>query len=373
MVVLVGVALLFNPLFPVGLLRKQWALIDASAAILLAFHYLACKRLATTTPDAPAARARSLRRKRVTVPTPHPGRLATPARPHAVKMPVSAKDWQLLREALEKHVRAPLKTWPEVGADWKKRKEYPREYAQRGRIATNSGLLTVLSYTLLYGCMHFDALCVLMRRQEFRVPLSLALAGSGDPAVLHVDFGCGPGTASWAVVNVLSDEARITTVGHDHNRHIIRLARKMTAHLARGAARGLGLSFHYDWTGFEREVVSLSERRWSAVIVTANSLFGQVPPSAVAPIVALITEISERTGEVPLFVAGTHPPYSEVQVRDSWRRIASIPGSDIVYARRLSIVTGGPRGYDAPSWVEWTPRPQIAHIARISPDVGGHP
>ena len=57
MVVLVGVALLFNPLFPVGLLRKQWALIDASAAILLAFHYLACKRLATTTPDAPAARA----------------------------------------------------------------------------------------------------------------------------------------------------------------------------------------------------------------------------------------------------------------------------------------------------------------------------
>ena len=159
-------------------------------------------------------------------------------------MPVSAKDWQLLREALEKHVRAPLKTWPEVGADWKKRKEYPREYPQRGRIATNSGLLTVLSYTLLYGCMHFDALCVLMRRQEFRVPLSLALAGSGDPAVLHVDFGCGPGTASWAVVNVLSDEARITTVGHDHNRHIIRLARKMTAHLARGAARGLGLSFH---------------------------------------------------------------------------------------------------------------------------------
>ena len=46
--------------------------------------------------------------------------------------------------------------------------------------------------------------------------------------------------------------------------------------------------------------MSLSERRWSAVIVTANSLFGQVPPSAVAPsavapIVALITEISERT------------------------------------------------------------------------------
>ena len=33
-----------------------------------------------------------------------------------------------------------------------------------------------------------------------------------SPSV-HVDFGCGPGTASWAVMNILSNDACVTTIG----------------------------------------------------------------------------------------------------------------------------------------------------------------
>ena len=47
MAVLAGMAVLFNPLFPVGLSRDDWLLIDAGFAIALVIHYLTCKRLAT--------------------------------------------------------------------------------------------------------------------------------------------------------------------------------------------------------------------------------------------------------------------------------------------------------------------------------------
>ena len=55
LVVLVILAILFNPLFPVGLSRAQWAPIDAGAALFLGLHYLVCRRLATPMPAAPLA------------------------------------------------------------------------------------------------------------------------------------------------------------------------------------------------------------------------------------------------------------------------------------------------------------------------------
>ena len=55
MAVLAGIALLFNPLLPVGLSREQWAPIDASCAIVLVIHYLACKRLAAMTAVTPTS------------------------------------------------------------------------------------------------------------------------------------------------------------------------------------------------------------------------------------------------------------------------------------------------------------------------------
>ena len=54
-VVLTGMVILFNPLFPVGLPREQWAPIDASCAIVLVIHYLVCRRLAATAPVTPTS------------------------------------------------------------------------------------------------------------------------------------------------------------------------------------------------------------------------------------------------------------------------------------------------------------------------------
>ena len=278
----------------------------------------------------------------------------------------------MLQRALAEHVRTPLRTWPTVGAEWKRSGEYPWHYAKKGQLAANDDLLTALSHTLLYSCMHLDALCEFMQRSDFRVPLARGLATRGtgdsvasDPSVLHVDFGCGPGTASWAVTNALAASARITTVGHDHNQHMTSLADKITRDLAAYDSNLDFCGFHPTRTGFEREVETLAKQRWNTVIVTANSVFGQASSITCTRVVELITKISGRTGEVPLFVAGTHPPYSEVQVRDCWQRIASLPGTDMLYAGVVSIVTGAPRRYDPPSWVEWRPQPQMAHLVRI--------
>ena len=85
--------------------------------------------------------------------------------------------------------------------------------------------------------MHFDALCTLLDKAEFRIPVTSALADGDDPSVLHVDCGCGPGTASWALLNVLSDGVRVTTIGQDHNPHMIGLAESTTAHVAQAMTR----------------------------------------------------------------------------------------------------------------------------------------
>ena len=157
--------------------------------------------------------------------------------------------------------------------------------------------------------MHFDALCTLMDKQEFRNPVSSTLPHGDDPSV-HVDFGCGPGTASWAVMNILSNDACVTTIGHDHNPHMIELAHSMTFHVASAMTKTCLSEFYHDWGEFERTVVSLCERRWNTVIVTANSLFGQatMQPSDIEAVIVLIAGICERTRESPVFVAGTHPP-----------------------------------------------------------------
>ena len=222
--------------------------------------------------------------------------------------------------------------------------------------------------TLSYACMHFDALCTLMDKQEFRSPVSSTLPHGDDPSV-HVDFGCGPGTASWAVMNILSNDACVTTIGHDHNPHMIELAHSMTFHVASAMTKTcLSECCHdCDWGEFERTVVSLCERRWNTVIVTANSLFGQatMQPSDIEAVIVLIAGICERTRESPVFVAGTHPPYSEEQVEDAWHRIARIAGANRLYDDRLAIVSGSPRRYEAPTWVDWAPPPQLAHLFRI--------
>ena len=217
--------------------------------------------------------------------------------------------------------------------------------------------------------MHFDALCTLMDTQVFRDHVLSALASNDDPPVLHVDLGCGPGTASWSVMNVMSNDTCVTTIGYDHNRHMAELARAMTCQVADAITRTrrINLEFHHDWTDFEQRVMLLSEHRWTTVIVTVNSVFGAdaMTAEAVEAIKVLIEGIHGRARGSDMFVVGTHPHYNVGRVRNAWDRIAAIP-ADELYSESLNIISGNPRRYCEPTWVNFTPGPQMADILRVT-------
>ena len=298
--------------------------------------------------------------------TPAPDAESARPKPH------SARDWRLLQDAFVVHVRAPLQAIPEVDARWRQapRGEYPFALDRhRGQVSADADKVRVLSYTLLYGCMHFDALCTLMNTQVFHDRVLSTVASRPESTVLHVDLGCGPGTASWAVMNLMSADARVTTIGHDHNRHMTELAQAMTLHAvdAVTAAKPVRLEFHHHWTDFERSVMVLAARQWTRIIVTANSVFGADAMTAetVETFKVLIEGIYGRAQGSDVFVVGTHPPYSPGRVMHAWGRIAAIP-ADELYSGSLNITSGSPRRYYEPMWVEWTPRPQLAHILRVT-------
>ena len=290
-------------------------------------------------------------------------------RPDAPNVSMRAKDWQPLREAFEVHVRSPLKEDASTNDEWRQLGIYPLDI-RRGQVSATSDGKSTLSYTLLYACMHFDALCMLMDTQEWRDPVSATLRHDDDPSVLHVDFGCGPGTASWAVMNALSRDVRVTTIGYDHNPYMIHLARAMTAHVGGALTKACLSEFLQDWDEFSPTVLAHCDHHWNAVIVTANSLFGQdaMRQTDIAAVVNLIIEICGRTPELPVFVVGTHPPYSEARVADAWRSISRIPGANWLYDDRLIVVSGNPRRYDAPAWTDWTPPAQLGHAIQIVGD-----
>ena len=284
--------------------------------------------------------------------------------------PPSAQHWQPLQDALVHHVRAPLQEIPDVNERWRQapRGEYPLD-PHRGQVSVDADRLRVLSHALLYSCMHFDSLCTLMDTQVFRDHVLSALPSSDDRPVLHVDLGCGPGTASWSVMNVMSDDACVTSIGYDHNRQMAELAQAMTSQVADALTRAkpIDLEFHHDWTGFEQRAMLLSGRRWASVIVTANSVFGAdtMTAEAVEAIKVLIEGIQGRARGSDVFVVGTHPQYSVGRVRNAWDRIAAIP-ADELYGESLNITSGSPRRYYEPTWVNFTPKPQMADILRVA-------
>lgn len=297
-----------------------------------------------------------------------PSAAASVVPPDAVRTPVSAEAWRPLREALETYVRLPLMEDPSTNTQWRQAGEFP--YPQgRGQVFATDDRLAALAYTLSYACMHFDALCTLLDKPEFRIPTAEALADSDNSTVLHIDCGCGPGTASWAVMNALSEGASVTTLGHDHNAHMIGLANLMTTYVAGATTRTCHAEFFQDWDEFARNVEARCEHGWRLVIVTANSLFGQNAMQAadVRTIGELIIGIRQRAQESPVYLAGTHPRYSEERVNNAWNDIARRTGAQRLYDGRLeNIVSGSPRRYGDPTWVPWQPPAQLAHLFRLA-------
>ena len=293
---------------------------------------------------------------------------------------MAAKDWAPLRDALWRHVREPLLrdhtgTWNCVNPGETIPFERLGHLANGGKISANHDKATVLWYTLVYGCMHFDALSALMDRQEFQGLVRGALdrpskkntlsdiravlgrcdaARTPQPRMLHVDFGCGPGTAAWAVIKALSDRAVVTTIGHDHNAQMIELAQEMTADIVNSTDPSIAYEFYSDWDTFQKGI------KWSrsligcdAVLVTVNSLFAQPSMNGdeIANIVGLIrlirTTLRSLRANRRSLLSGTHPDYNRDKVRDAWRQIGNISGRRTRYDGAVQFESWSPLSYGA--------------------------
>ncbi len=290
-----------------------------------------------------------------------------------------AKDWLPLKKAFWKFVREPLMSdpgqkdkWKEIADGAQSNLELGRQLGtlgKQGQIQVDDDEWTVRWYTLCYSCMHFDALTalltMLLSRKWELVP---ELTSSKGKPLLHVDLGCGPGTASWAIVKCLSGHSYVSTIGFDHNKHMIGLARSMTSYVAVSTKRIDDNAFCADRNDFEHKIEERlhSGNTWNAVVVTANAFFSQnsVSDETVDWTVDLLRKFSSHGA--PLFVIGTHPEFNEPRTTEVWGIIAGISGAQVIYDGRVSFDTWNPVSYDDESaWCKGAFGPQVAHAFRL--------
>lgn len=288
-----------------------------------------------------------------------------------------AKDWPPLKKAFWKFVREPLMSDPGQNDKWKELaddaqsnrelgKQLGAQLGKQGQIQVDDDEWTVRWYTLCYSCMHFDALTTLLR-MLLRVKWESVpeLTSSKSKPLLHVDLGCGPGTASWAVVKCLSGHSYVSTIGFDHNKHMIGLARSMTSYIAPSAKH----TFCADRNDFEHKIEERlhSGNPWNSVVVTANAFFSQnsVKHETVDWTVDLLRKLSSHGA--PLFVIGTHPEFNEPRTTEVWGIIAKISGTQVICdGVKVSFETWNPICYDDESaWCKGAFGAQVAHAIRL--------
>lgn len=294
---------------------------------------------------------------------------------------MKAKDWPALRKAFWKFVREPLMTDPGQNNNWKELaddaksdrelgKQLGAQLGKQGQIQIDDDAWTVRWYTLCYSCMHFDALTTLLTtllsKKSELVP---ELTSSKSKSLLHVDLGCGPGTASWAVVKYLWGRSHVSTIGFDHNKHMIGLARSMTSYIAASAEWSGDFGFCTDRNDFEHRIEERlhSVNPWNAVVVTANAFFGQnsLKHETVDWIVDSLRILSNHGA--PLFVIGTHPEFNKTRTTAVWGIIAKISGTQVICdGEKVSFETWNPIRYDdASAWCKGAFGDQVAHAFRL--------
>ena len=288
------------------------------------------------------------------------------------RVPDLACTWAPLHAALQQHVRIPLLR--DHSEDWKDTSptQIGEKFTRKGQISVNDSRETALWYTLAYSCMHFDALRDLMNTDEFKQ--ATGLQNDRIASVLHVDFGCGPGTSSWAVMKSIPDTVRLDTIGLDHNPHMVSLAKAMVHTLAQSASKTVAFDFLSDWRRFQRRVLRSTKGK-DILLVTVNSLFGQ--QSFTSPdfqdLLELIVKLRVKTQGIPNIIFGMHPPWSIKKVNGYWEKLAITLGSTTIYDQELGTVSLSPTKYTddiGAAWHPWTPQPQLARILVLPPSGG---
>lgn len=239
--------------------------------------------------------------------------------------------------------------------------EMLKKKRQRGQIGKLDDMQTARSYTLSYSYTHFDALTKLIN--ERLKPHLNTLQGR----LLHIALGCGPGTDSWAVIHTFDKSVNVKTIGYDHNRNMIRLARNIAERLVRNS------SHKYKYSDSPHEFERKLYRDGGQVaLVTANALFGQnnMTDEFVIWAVGLIDRLADKKARV--FVIGTHPKYSGVKVDKAWERIVAIQGAVEIYEDSLDIRPtwsatnyGNWRHSEDGPWSRVPTKEQLARIIRV--------
>ena len=290
------------------------------------------------------------------------------------RVPDLACTWAPLHAALQQHVRIPLLR--DHSEDWKDTSptQIGEKFTRKGQISVNDSRETALWYTLAYSCLHFDALRDLMRTDEFKEVIGFH--DNDRRSILHVDFGCGPGTSAWAITKEIPDMSNIETIGYDHNSHMTDLAKSMVHTIAESASKNIIFDFLSDWRRFHRRVMR-GARNQDLFLVTVNSLFGQQTsmPSELNDIIDVIKRLRTKSQSAPMLVFGTHPSWSIRKVNDSWEKIAEEIGATMIYNQAIQgIFSESPIKYTQDirdSWYLWDdPKPQLAHILMLPPAGG---
>ncbi len=249
---------------------------------------------------------------------------------------MKARHWDELNAALWKFVREPLMN--EISRDaW-------FDTLKKSQIKKRGDMQTARCYTLNYSYMHFDALTKLINKQL--KPRLKPLRGR----LLHIALGCGPGTDSWAVIRALGKSVKVTTIGYDHNRNMIALARNIAERITKNESHKY--EYFDDRDEFEERT---ADGKGRIALVTINALFGQktVTDEFVTWIVDLIDWLAERKTQV--FVIGTHPDYDEEKVNESWEQITELQGTCTIYEDRLDVRTWSATRYGEYHWSEEGP------------------
>lgn len=285
-----------------------------------------------------------------------------------------ARNWEPLCEALQQHVRIPLLRDHEEDWNTTAPESLGRSFANNGQISATDNKNVVQWYTLAYSCMHFDALNKLMNTSEFKQALSLQ-RGS-DPHLLHIDFGCGPGTSAWASIKNFPNSVQLEMIGHDHNPNCTSLAKDMVHTISENTSDTISFDFLSEWSRFHRRVLRHATHH-TTILVTVNSLFGQrsVSPSAkyLRDIIELIKQLRLNSPRAQFLIYGTHPPYPKDTVPSAWKKMREDIGAILIYDQKIGVESYNPVEFVHDienSWNRWVPKPQLAHILML-PSAGG--
>ncbi len=189
-------------------------------------------------------------------------------------------------------------------------------HTEQGQLSQDANEQACRQYTLSYAMTHAIALYHLLKHNNHK---AILLNHNAINAILHIDFGCGPGSALWALLRLAKkcNGQRLTSLGYDHNPHILKLA----GDIKKAIKPQIPANFEVDQdlAKFRKRIEQYISVKYDVVLVTINALFGQDSFQNKRLLAKIINDIERlqkyNVNNIPILIAGTHPSYRWDQVQ----------------------------------------------------------